>query len=92
MAVEIDSPRGQRRNMPRKRELRNRRDNAIALPEIEREKREAMRAAILANETPEQKAEREAREEEFQREQAKRWTQEFYERQKQEYWSKRGKH
>jgi hypothetical protein len=54
--------------MPRKRELMRRRDNAIALAEIEREKREAMRAAILANETPEEKAEREKREEEFSRE------------------------
>jgi hypothetical protein len=71
--------------VPRKRELLRRRNNALALAEIEREKREAIRAAILANETPEEKAEREKRETQFAKEEAMRWTKEFWERKEREY-------
>jgi hypothetical protein len=82
--------------MPRKSELLRRRDKALALAEIEREKREAMRAAVermrAATETPEERAEREAREVEFAREQAARWEKDFWERKEREYRSKRGSH
>jgi hypothetical protein len=66
--------------MLRKRETRARKERMAALADEEREKKEAMRAALLANETPEERAEREAREAELAREQAARWEREFWDR------------